>query len=157
MGIPCTLLAFGVIKPAYTRRFVENVLGYSLLVGAIGAVVLVAVYIISNLMTTDVQQSRAAFALANMHFAMHVYWDVHDVSVFSPISIRKHPREFWVGVGLLVVGLVAPLLVPGIFDSSTPLLEQWILIIVFPLIGAYLMRVFMYGTFMRGMLKALRA
>jgi len=157
VGIPCTLLAFGVIKPAYTRRFVENVLGYSLLVGAIGAVVLVAVYIISNLMTTDVQQSRAAFALANMHFAMHVYWDVHDVSVFSPISIRKHPREFWVGVGLLVVGLVAPLLVPGIFDSSTPLLEQWILIIVFPLIGAYLMRVFMYGTFMRGMLKALRA
>ena len=157
VGIPCALLAFGVIRPAYTRRFIDNVLGYSLIVGSVGAVCLVAVYIASHLMTPNLAQSRAAFALANMHFAMHVYWDVHGVSVFSLHSIRKHRREFWVGVGLLLVGLVTPLIVPGIFDSTEPMLIQWVLIIALPLIGAYVMRIFLHGNFMRGMMKALRA
>jgi hypothetical protein len=146
-----------VIKPAYTRRFIDNVLGYSLIAGSIGAIALVMVYIVSHLLTTDQQQARAAFALANMHFAIHVYWDVHDISVFSPLSIRKHPREFWIGVGLLVIGLVVPTIVPGLFDTGVALPAQWALIIVLPLMAAYIMRIFIYGTFMRGMMKALRA
>ncbi len=157
VGIPCTLLAFGILRPAYTRRFIDNVLGYSLIVGSVGAIVLVAVYIISDFMGVNAMQSRAAFALANMHFAMHVYWDVMDVSVFSLSSIRKHPREFWVGVGLLIVGLLTPMIIPGMFDSTLPLPEQWASIIFLPLIGACLMRVILYGTFMHGMMKALRA
>ena len=157
VGIPCALLAFGYIKPAYTRRFIDNVLGYSLIVGSVGAVALAAVYIASHMMTPDLAQSRAAFALANMHFAIHVYWDVHGVSVFSLRSIRKHRREFRVGVGLLFVGLLAPLVVPGIFNSTAPMPLQWALIILLPLVAAYVMRVFLYGTFLRGMLKALRA
>ena len=121
------------------------------------SVVLVAVYILSNYMTKDIVQARAAFALANLHYAIHVFWDVHDVSVFSPTSMRKHARETWVGVGLLVIGIAVPLIMPDVFSAKMPSAVQWGLIIALPLIGANLMRNFIYGSFMRTMVRALRA
>jgi cation-transporting ATPase E len=156
VGLPCALLAFGLIRPTYTARFLDNVLGYSLLVGSIGAVVLVAIYLLSNYLSHDMVQARAAFALANLHYAIHVYWDVHDVSVFSPTSMRKHPRELWLGVALLVVGIAVPVLLPDVFSAKMLTLPLWLLIIVLPLIGSYIMRNFVYGPFMRTMAQALR-
>jgi cation-transporting ATPase E len=157
VGVPCALLAFGLIRPAYTGRFLDNVLGYSLLVGAIGAVVLVAVYILSNYISKDMTQVRTAFALANLHYAIHVYWDVHDVSVFSPVSMRKHARETWVGVVLLVIGIAVPVILPDLLSAQMPSAVQWVLVIVLPLIGANIMRNFIYGSFMRTMVRTLRA
>jgi cation-transporting P-type ATPase E len=155
VAVPCTLLAFGLIRPAYTRKFLNSVLGYSLLVGAIGAVVVVAVYILSHMISPHQNQARTAFALVNLHFAIHVFWDVHDVSIFSPISMRKHPRETLVGLGLLVVGMAAPVLLPGLLIATPPMLEEWLMILLFPILGSFVMRRFIYGRFMRDMARTL--
>ncbi|MCL5998510.1 MAG: HAD-IC family P-type ATPase, partial [Chloroflexi bacterium] len=157
VGLPCTLLAFGLITPAYTRKFLGNVLGYSVLVGAIGSVVVVAAYILSHTTTQDLAQARTVFALANLHYAMHVFWDVHDVSVFSVRGMRKHPRETWLGVGLLVAGFAAPVILPGIFNAAPPNAVQWLMIIMLPLIGSFALRNFTYGPFMRAMVRTLRS
>ena len=93
VGVPCTLLAFGLLTPSYTRSFLGGVLGYSLLSGAIGSIVVVIAYIASNYILYEPQQARTVFAFANLHYAMHVFWDAHGVSVFSLSSMRKHPRE----------------------------------------------------------------
>ena len=157
VGLPCTLLAFGVLTPAYTRRFLSNVLGYSVLVGAIGSVVVVIAYIVASLMTNDPSQARTVFALVNLHYAIHVFWDTHDVSVFSIIGMRKHPRETLVGLALLAVGLLVPVLLPGIFNATPPDALQWGMILVLPVIGSYALRNFTYGSFMRKMVKTLRS
>jgi cation-transporting P-type ATPase E len=157
VGLPCMFLAFGLLKPAYTRSFLGNVLGYSVLVGAIGAVVVVVAYIVSHGTTQDLRHARTVFALANLHYAIHVFWDVHDVSVFSLVGMRKHPRETLAGLGLLIVGFAAPPLLPGIFSAMPPAPEQWLLIVLLPLAGSYALRNFTYGPFMRAMVKTLRS
>ncbi len=157
VGIPCTLLAFGLLRPAFTRGFMGGVLGYSVLVGLIGAVAVVLVYIISYLFSGNVQQARTVFAFASLHYAMHVFWDVHDVSVFSPPSMRAHPREAATGLLLLVVGFVGPIIVPGLFSSRTPSLVEWMLIAVLPLAGSLALYRITHGTLVRTVVRTLEA
>lgn len=157
VGLPCAFLAFGLITPSYTRQFLGNVLGYSTLVGAIGAVVVVTAYIIASAVSPDEAQARTVFALTNLHFAIHVFWDTHSVSVFSRISMRKHPRETYIGLALLVVGLLVPVLLPEVFSASPPDALGWGMILVLPVVGSYLLRNFIYGSFMRQMVKTLRS
>jgi cation-transporting ATPase E len=157
VGVPCTLLAFGLLTPSYTRSFLSGVLGYSLLSGAIGSVVVVIAYICSNYIAHDPQQARTVFAFANLHYAIHVFWDVHGVSIFSFASMRKHPRETLMGILLLVVGFVGPVFVPGLFSSRTPGTAEWLLIFALPLAGGLALRGIIYGSSMRHMVNTLRA
>jgi cation-transporting ATPase E len=157
VGVPCTLLAFGLLTPSYTRSFLGGVLGYSLLSGAIGSIVVVIAYIASNYIVYEPQQARTVFAFANLHYAMHVFWDAHGVSVFSPSSMRKHPRETLAGLLLLVVGFLGPVIVPGLFSSRVPDLAEWVLIIVLPLLGSFTLRSIIYGASTRHLVNVLKA
>jgi len=157
VGVPCTLLAFGLLTPSYTRSFVSGVLGYSLLSGAIGSIVVVIAYIASNYILYEPQQARTVFAFANLHYAMHVFWDAHGVSVFSPSSMRKHPRETLAGILLLVVGFLGPVFVPGLFSSRVPDLAEWVLIIALPLLGSLTLRSVIYGASTRHLVNVLKA
>ena len=157
VGVPCTLLAFGLLTPAYTRSFLSGVLGYSLLSGAIGSVVVVIAYIASNYILYEPQQARTVFAFANLHYAMHIFWDTHGVSIFSLSSMRKHPRETLAGFLLLAVGFLGPVSVPGLFISRVPDLAEWVLIIVLPLLGSLALRSIIYGASTRHMVNVLRA
>ena len=157
VGVPCTLLAFGLLTPAYTRSFLSGVLGYSVLVGAIGSVVVVIAYIGSNYIFYDPQQARTVFAFANLHYAIHIFWDTHGVSVFSLSSMRKHARETLTGFALLVVGFVGPVIVPGLFSSRVPDLAEWVLILLLPLLGVLVLRSIIYGASTRHMVNVLKA
>lgn len=157
VGVPCTLLAFGLLTPSYTRSFMSGVLGYSILSGAIGSIVVVIAYIASNYILFDPQQARTVFAFANLHYAMHVFWDAHGVSIFSPSSMRKHPRETLAGILLLVVGFLGPVIVPGLFSSRVPDLAEWVLILVLPLLGSFTLRSIIYGASTRHMVNVLKA
>jgi cation-transporting ATPase E len=157
VGVPCTLLAFGLLTPSYTRSFLSGVLGYSVLSGLIGSVVVVIAYICSNYLSHDLQQARTVFAFANLHYAMHVFLDAHGVSVFSLSSMRKHGRETLAGFLLLAAGFVGPVIVPGLFSSSTPGVLEWLMIIVLPLIGSLTLRSLIYGSSTRHMVNVLRA
>ena len=156
VSLPCTLLAFGLLRPGYTIRFTREVVGYSILVGFVGAVVFTAAYIIEYALTRDLAAARIAFTMANLHFSMHVFWDVHDVSIFNFDTIRKQPREFLTGLALLVVGVAVPQLLPQVFNSVPLTPSGWLIALALPLIGALIMRGVVYGPFSRTMLRTLR-
>ncbi len=156
VSIPCTLLAFGLLRPGFVRRLSRGVLGYSILLGSVGGVVLTAAYILEYAVRGDLVMARAVFTFVSLHFSMHVFWDVHDVSVFSPATIRKHPREFLAGLGLLVVGIAVPEILPGLFNSVRLSTGGWLIGLALPLVGALFMRAVVYGAFTRNMLRALR-
>jgi hypothetical protein len=93
------------------------------------------------------------FALTNLHFALHVFLDAHGVSVLSPASVRRRPGVALLALGLLVVGLAAPPLLPRLFNAAPLRPSEWLLILALPLVGRVLLR--LYGPFVRGMGRAL--
>ncbi|MBX7212748.1 MAG: HAD-IC family P-type ATPase [Thermoflexales bacterium] len=174
VGIPCLALAFGWLIPNYTRGFSRGVLGYSIGVGAVGAVVCAAAYIISAQMGDPLRASRTVFALTNLHYALHVMLDTMGVNFFSFGSIRKHPRAVLAGTLLLIVGLGFPFVIPfsGRAILGLPLPEafdrlnlfnielltpwQWVLVVGLPLLGALAMRALLYGAYARRIFRALQ-
>lgn len=155
-AIPAALIAFELIRPSYTHRFGTGVLGYSVIAGAIAGVVSVAAYIMGDFTSSSLAEKRTVFALANLHMAIHIYWDVADVSIFSASSIRRAPREFAAGLGLLAVGLSVPVLWPELLTSAPIGLPEWAIVLGLPLVGAWLLKTVIYGGFTRRLLRTLQ-
>jgi cation-transporting ATPase E len=146
--LPCMLLAFDVVRPAYTRSFARGVIAYSMVAGVVGGVVVVAASILADIASGDIRHVRTVFALTNLHFALHVFLDGHGVSMLSPSSIRLRPTVAALGAGLLVVGLAVPPLLPGLFNAAPLSLSEWLLVLGLPVVGRVLLR--LYGPFVRG-------
>jgi len=146
--LPCMLLAFDLVRPAYTRSFVRGVIGYSIVAALVGGVVVVVACVLADFFGGDIVHVRTVFALTNLHFALHVFLDAAGVSVFSPASVRLRPGVTALAAGLLAVGLLVPPLFLEIFNSArlTPL--EGLLVLGLPLVGRLLLR--LYGPFVRG-------
>ena len=153
VALPCALLAFDVIRPAYTRNFARGVLGYSAVAGVVGGVVVVTAVIVAHALEPSVVHTRTVFALTNLHFALHVFLDAHGVSIFSPASVRLRPGVTTLAALLLAVGLALPQLLPGLFNATALLPAGWVLVLGLPVVGRLLLRA--YGPFVRGMERAL--
>jgi len=151
--LPCMLLAFDVVRPAYTRSFARGVLGYSTIAALVGGVVVVAATVLTDAAGGDLAAVRTVFALTGLHFALHVFLDAHGVSVFSPASVRRRPGVTALGAGLLVIGLAVPPMLPGMFNAASLSPSEWVLVLGLPLVGRLLLR--LYGPFVRGMERAL--
>jgi cation-transporting P-type ATPase E len=151
--LPCMLLAFDVVRPAYTRSFARGVLGYSTVAALVGGVVVVAACVLTDAGGGDVSHVRTVFALTNLHFALHVFLDAAGVSVFSPASVRRRPAVTALTAGLLAIGLIVPPLFPGIFNAARLSATEGLLVLGLPLVGRLLLR--LYGPFVRGMGRAL--
>ncbi|HTO13919.1 MAG TPA: HAD-IC family P-type ATPase [Candidatus Binatia bacterium] len=146
--LPCTLLAFDLVRPAYTRSFARGVLGYSVVAALVGGVVVVTAGVLTDIGGGDVAHVRTVFALTNLHFALHVFLDATGVSVFSPSSVRRRPGVTALGAALLAIGLAVPPLFPGVFNAASPSAAEWLLVLGLPLVGRLLLR--LYGPFVRG-------
>jgi len=151
--LPCMLLAFDVVRPAYTRSFARGVIGYGVVAAVVGGVVVVAATVLTDIGGGDITHVRTAFALTNLHFVLHIFLDAHGVSVFAPASMRLRPGVTALGAGLLVVGLAVPPLLPGVFNAAALSTPEWLLVLGLPLVGRLLLR--LYGPFVRGWGRAL--
>ncbi len=147
--LPCTLLAFDVVRPSYTRSFARGVLGYSLVAALVGGVVVVAACVLADAAGGDATHVRTVFALTNLHFALHVFLDAVGVSVTSPASVMRRPGVTALATGLLVIGLIVPPLFPDVFNAARLTAWEGLLVLGLPLIGRLLLR--LYGPFVRGM------
>ena len=151
--LPCAFLAFDVIRPAHMRSFARGVLGYGVLAGVIGGVIVVAATVVAHEVDPRVGHTRTVFALANLHFALHVFLDTHGVSVFSPASLRMRPGVTALAGALLAVGVALPQLAPRLFNAEPLSVTGWLLVLGLPVVGRLLLR--LYGPFVRGMERAL--
>ncbi len=149
VGIPCTALAFGLIRPLHTRSFVRGVLWRSMLAGLISAIASVIPFLISFAVTPDARAARTVFILSAMHMSAHVLWDALGVSVFNPGSVRKRWHVFVFGLALLMVGVAGVPLLPAFLDAAPLAAWQWAIAVVLPLAGALALRDWTRSVFAR--------
>jgi len=147
--LPCTLLAFDVFPPAHVRTFAMGVLGYSVIAGLVGGVVVVSAVVLGHAVHPGVAHVRTVFAMTSLHFALHVFLDAHGVSIFSPSSVRRRWAVTATAIGLLIAGVAVPQLFPRVFNAVSLSPIEWALVLVLPLAGRLLLR--LYGPFARGM------
>jgi cation-transporting ATPase E len=151
--VPCMLLAFDVVRPAYIRSFPRGVIGYGVVAAMVGGVVIVTAAVLAHLNGADIAHVRTVFALTDLHFVLHIFADALGVSVFAPASMRRRPGLTALGAGLLLIGLAVPPLLPGVFNAAAPSAPEWLLVLGLPLLGRLLLR--LYGPFVRGWERAI--
>ncbi len=126
-SIPAVFITFGLLRPRPIRHFRRQVLGYIILTGLIGAVALTLAYTATYLLSDrDVTLAQTVMTLMALIYGILVFWDVHGVVPFEPITFRQNPREAAIGIGVAIVTLAVPALLPGVFQIAPLPLPYWL-------------------------------
>jgi hypothetical protein len=124
-GIPATLIALELIQPRTIRKFQRQVLGYIIISGLIGAVALTAAYTLTYLVSDhDVTLARSVLTMMAVIYGIVIFWDV---------------REAIVGVGVAIITLAVPIVLPQMFQIAIIPLSYWIGIILLSIVSAFLL------------------
>jgi cation-transporting ATPase E len=139
-GIPATLIALELIQPRTIRKFQRQVLGYIIISGLIGAVALTAAYTLTYLVSDhDVTLARSVLTMMAVIYGIVIFWDVHGVIPFEPITFKQNRREAIVGVGVAIITLAVPIVLPQMFQIAIIPLSYWIGIILLSIVSAFLL------------------
>ena len=126
-SLPAVFITFGLLHPRPIRHFRRQVLGYIILTGLIGAVALTLAYTTAYLLSDrDVTLAQTVMTLMALIYGILVFWDVHGVVPFEPITFRQNPREAVIGIGVAIVTLAVPALLPGVFQIAPLPLPYWL-------------------------------
>ena len=126
-AVPTTLIAFDVVRPKPIRLFVRNVVGYILVAGTAGAILLSAAYIGAfQASGRDLALARSFLILVATTFGILVFWDTCGVAPTQPHSMRRRPWVTLTGLVVGVVGVAAPQLMPDLFSAAVLPLEYWL-------------------------------
>jgi magnesium-transporting ATPase (P-type) len=124
-GVPSLLVAAGLIRPRYVHAFGRQVLGYCALAGLIGAIALSTAFAGAYLLAgRDLRLAQSFLATVAILYGLLVFWDVHGVVLFEPITFRQNRREALFGIAIGVVAIAVPTAWPALFDM-TPLPPAW--------------------------------
>jgi cation-transporting ATPase E len=139
-GLPAALIALEFTRPQAVRNFQRNVLGYVVCAGLIGAAAMTVVYAASYLISDrDITLAHAMLTLAATGYGTLIFWDVHGIVLFEPITFKRRPRESLVGLGLAIVAAGVPRLYPELFEISLIPFLYWIGLVVLIVSAAYLL------------------
>jgi cation-transporting ATPase E len=130
VNIPAGLIALRVLKPAPLRAFRRDVLDYVVTVGIIGAAAMALLYAISFLTAPRpiaASSSRSTMMLLITFYGMLVLWHVNGLDIYKPAEIIKKWQLFLVGIGLSVLTILAPYLLPNLFEFTPPTSLEWLL------------------------------
>lgn len=148
INIPATLIAFKLIRPAFMRRFRDDVLDYVITGGLIGAAMMSLLYSVTYLSTRDGDAARSAITVFMTLFGMLVFWNVHGIEIFRPGTIRQHLNIFLLGLILAMLTILAPYLLPyalpriaDTFRWVPPSTETWTLTLAVFLLTVVIMSV----------------
>src|SRR5690606_6514102 len=114
INIPATLIAFRIMKPAYMRRFREDVLDYVINGGAVGAVGLALLYAIIFMTSRyNTVGARSAVTMYLVLYGVLVLWHTEGIELLRPRSIGQHKLIFFLGLALGAVTIIAPYILPS--------------------------------------------
>jgi cation-transporting ATPase E len=137
INLPATLIAFGVLRPAYLRHFTKDVLSYVVASGFIGSLAMVTLYLIVYLAYgRDMNMARSALTLFMVLFGVLVFWNAHGIDVYEPRTWKGNPRDLLIGLSLGVFTIGLPYLIPRTFGFIVPRLQVWALIGIIWVIAA---------------------
>lgn len=131
VNVPSTLIAFGVIKPAFVKRFNRDVLGYVVISGLVGALGMALFYTIIYLThNRDIATARSGVLLFMTLFGVLVFLNTQEISLFRPKTILDHWPSALLGVVLATGTIILPFIAPSTFRFVLPTEEVWLLLVV---------------------------
>jgi cation-transporting P-type ATPase E len=145
VNIPATLIAFKLIRPAHMAKFRRDVLEYVIIAGMIGAVNLAVMYAGVFFSTTSSDATDSARSAVTLFIALYgtlIYWNVHGVELFEPRTMLHGWRITLSGLVLMFLTMLAPFILPDLFEFVPPTLLVWELIIAVFFLTAILVYVF---------------
>lgn len=139
-GIPSTLVAFGLIQPRSIWKFQRQVLGYIIVSGLIGAVALATSYTVAYLTSgRDLLLARSVMSMMATIYGILIFWDVHGVIPFEPVTFKQNAREAIVGVGVAIIALAVPLVFWRLFETVVIPWRYWAFLGGVTLVSAFLL------------------
>ena len=118
-SLPALCVTFGLIKARPIRVFRRQVLGYIIIAGLIGAVALTVAYTATYLLSgRDVLLAQSVMTVMASIYGIIIFWDVHGVVPFEPVTFRQNRREAIVGVGVAIITLAVPVLLRDVFQIA---------------------------------------
>jgi len=139
-GVPSALVSFGVIKPRAVWKFQRQVIGYVIIVGLIGAVALTTAYTVAYLTSgRDLLLARSVMTMMAVIFGVAVFWDVHGVIIFEPVTFKQNAREALVGVLVGSMAVVMPVVLVNQFDAVPIPGPYWVFLGVLSLVATFLL------------------
>ena len=139
-SIPAVLITFGLLKPRPIRKFRRQVLGYILIAGLIGAVTLTLVYAGTYLISgQDVLLAQSVMTIMASIYGILIFWDVHGVVPFEPITFKQNRREAAIGIGVAIVTLAVPVVFRNVFQIAIVPSQYWIAIGVLTVIVDFIL------------------
>ena len=139
-SIPAVFITFGLLRPRPIRKFQRQVLGYNLIAGLIGAVALTLAYTLAYLASgQDTELAQSVLAIMALLYGVLIFWDVHGVILFEPITFRQNAREAATGIGIAVFTLAVPVLFPGFFQMAVIPISYWIGLAALTVVAAFVL------------------
>jgi cation-transporting ATPase E len=126
-SLPALLITFDLLRPRPIRKFRRQVLGYIIVSGLLGAITLTlaytATYLISN---RDVLLAQSVMTIMASVYGILIFWDVHGVIPFEPITFKQNSRETVIGVAVAIITLAVPVLFRNVFQIAIVPLPYWV-------------------------------
>ncbi len=130
VNIPSTLIAFGLIRPAYARHFGRDILSYVVVSGVIGALGMALFYAVVYLAyNRDLHMARSGVTLFMTLFGILVFLHTHGVDIFRPRTIVNNRWYALLGLALTILTMAAPFILPDTFRFVPPTPAVWLLLL----------------------------
>jgi len=139
-SIPAVFITFGLLRPRPIRAFRRQVLGYILIAGLIGAVALTLAYTLTYLASgQNVLLAQSVMTIMASIYGVLIFWDVHGVVLFEPITFRQNAREAAIGVGVAIITLAVPVLFSSFFQIAVLPISYWIGLAALTIVAAFIL------------------
>jgi cation-transporting ATPase E len=172
VGLPTIWIAFGWLKPIRLENFLRDVLGYSCLAGAFGAIAMTTGYVFSYyisgwallkvpngsvMINSDTfqyiakGQAQCVSTLIGTLFCLFVFWSLTNISLWKVRTFVKNSTSTFLGFGSVGLSFLLMLLFPEFFQVEVPDQFGWTMIIFLPTCSYYLLRMLQSSKLLRHM------
>lgn len=117
VNMPATLVAFGILRPTYMKRFREDVLDFILTGAVIGSLGLAIVYAVTYFSQgLDVLSARTAVTLYVTLYGAYIICVIMGVDFYQPQTFRQNLRLILIMIGFTVFTVLMMYAIPPLFN-----------------------------------------
>ncbi len=117
VNLPATLVAFGILRPTFMKRFREDVLDFIMTGAFIGALGLAIVYATTYFaLGLDIAAARTAVTLYVTIYGAYIICAIMGVDFYQPRSFWQKRRLVAIMIGFTALTILAMYAVPPLFD-----------------------------------------
>ncbi|NJK36125.1 MAG: hypothetical protein HC919_14975 [Oscillatoriales cyanobacterium SM2_2_1] len=172
VGAPTLCLAMGWFRPTRIKNFFQDVLGYSLLSGTIGALAITLGFVLTyfyalgifddtvtsinfDTLAQEYGQAQAVATLIAMIYGLLIFLDSVGIMIWKPHTVQRHLGAFAYGCGSVAMCMATLLLMPQVFQIEYPDRAGWTLVLFLPTAAHYLLRMLQSSSILRKLRRSL--